>query len=154
MKADAHCIPGSFFKLKLKYFDILHLPQSARAVNHLALYFRRDISQYSKNPPFCSHPMPATRRVRPVSARMTAHASRHAVVLLVAAARPPGWEARICEGRNDGEDGDADGCSVRTAAERGRGSVHAMPNRWVSGVGNGQGAAGRKAVGLAWLFVS
>lgn len=83
---------------------------------------------------------------------MTAHASRHAVRSFRAAANPPGCEARISEGRKEGDEGDADGCSVRTFIERGSGRVHAKESRCVNGDGMGHVAGGRSALGVACLL--
>lgn len=71
---------------------------------------RPDPLQNSKNPAFSTHPMPLTLLTFPVSARTTPTASLHAPPPLpVAESSPPGVEASISEGRNEGDEGDEEG---------------------------------------------
>jgi len=84
----------------------------------IAKLYLRLLLQYSINPSFSTQPN-LTRLLRPVSPRTTEHASLHAPLpSLPAASKPPGTEASISEGRNEGEEGDAEGWRVRSVNER------------------------------------
>lgn len=64
---------------------------------------------------------------------------------------PPGCDARISLGRNEGEEGDVDGCSVRIEAERGRGGVNSTERKCEPARGSVHVAPGRSAEGGPWL---
>ena len=83
---------------------------------HSRIYFRL-LLQYSMKPSFSTQSS-LTRLVRPVSPKITEHASLHAPLpSRPAASSPPGTEARISDGRKEGEDGEAEGWRVRSVSD-------------------------------------
>lgn len=76
------------------------------------------VRAYSRKLPFSTHPIPLTLRVRPVSANTAITASLHAPVpSRPTPSRPPEMDERISEGRNEGDEGEAEGWSVRMRRE-------------------------------------
>lgn len=100
--------------------------------SHLLFFppFPLPLSKYSKNCPFSTHPIPLTRLDRPVSAITVAIASRHTESFLTPSSPPapplaaeseldvPGAFASTSPGKNDGDDGEFEGCRVRTVSAR------------------------------------
>ena len=92
--------------------------------------FPLPLSKYSKNCPFSTHPIPLTRLDRPVSAITVAIASRHTESFLTPSSPPapplaaepeldvPGAFANTSPGKKDGDEGELDGCRVRTVSAR------------------------------------
>lgn len=110
----------------------------------------RRVYQNARNAAFSVQPMPPTLRTLPVSAKTMAQASRHAPVV---DDRPPGADARISDGRNEGEDGEAEGCRVRTVRLRlGNGcGVASIDSKCLAGCGMGHAAEGTSSVGAGCL---